>query len=57
VKVIFEHIIDGWTREADMPAIPRVGEDVAIDDEELQVKAVIWLPFDAPESHAVVRLQ
>ena len=50
---------DGWTRIVEMPAIPRIGDQVDMaedDDDEYGVHVVVWTPFQADyDAYVVVR--
>jgi hypothetical protein len=46
MKVIFRHISsEDWSYEVDLPNVPRIGEDVMLDEQHL-VQGVFWYPAD-----------
>jgi hypothetical protein len=51
---------DGWDKHLDMPAAPRVGDQVAFDMEddvvEYSIKHVVWYP-NSPEIDVYVVLR
>lgn len=45
-------------RDEEMPAVPRVGDGVMLDGDdgdELEVKTVIWTPFDEYDAYVILR--